>query len=109
MHLDHDQRLTSSGGVSYDLNGWRLGADYLYGSGLRADFANTAHLPQYYSVNLSVGHTFAIPSLGKLDVRLAAINVTDRVYELRDGSGIGVGAPQFGPRRGFYLGIQESF
>jgi len=46
VHLDHDQRLTSSGGVSYDWNGYRIGADYLYGSGLRADFANSAHLPR---------------------------------------------------------------
>jgi outer membrane receptor protein involved in Fe transport len=109
VHLDHDQRLASSGGVSYDWNGTRLGADYLYGSGLRADFANSAHLPQYYSVNLSASRKFDLPSLGKVDVRLAAINVTDRVYELRDGSGIGVGAPQFGPRRGLYLGLQKDF
>jgi len=109
VHLDHDQRLTSSGGVSYDWSGYRVGADYLYGSGLRADFANSAHLPQYYSVNLSVEHKFDLPQVGKLDVRLTAVNVTDRVYELRDGSGIGVGAPQFGPRRGFYLGLQKDF
>jgi len=109
VHLDHDQRLTSSGGVSYDWSGYRIGADYLYGSGLRADFANTAHLPQYYSVNLSVDHKFDLPQMGKLDVRLTAVNVTDRVYELRDGSGIGVGAPQFGPRRGLYLSLQKDF
>lgn len=109
VHLDHDQRLTSSGGVSYDWNGWRVGADYLYGSGLRADFANSAHLPQYYSVNLSLDHAFDIPGAGKIDARLSAINVTDRTYELRDGSGIGVGAPQYGPRRGIYLGLSKSF
>jgi outer membrane receptor protein involved in Fe transport len=109
VHLDHDQRLASSGGASYDWNGTRLGVDYLYGSGLRADFANSAHLPQYYNINLSVSRKFDVPSLGKVDVRLAAINVTDRVYELRDGSGIGVGAPQFGPRRGVYVGIQKDF
>lgn len=109
VHLDHDQRLASSGGVSYDWNGTRLGADYLYGSGLRKDFANSAHLPQYYSINLSVDRHFDLPLLHDVDVRLAAINVTDRKYELRDGSGIGVGAPQFGARRGLYLGIEESF
>jgi len=109
VHLDHDQRLASSGGVSYDWNGTRFGADYLYGSGLRADFANSAHLPQYYQINLSVDHTFKNVGFGDLDVSLAAINVTDRVYELRDGSGIGVGAPQFGPRRGLYVGIRQTF
>jgi len=109
VHLDHDQRLASSGGVSYDWNGTRFGADYLYGSGLRADFANSAHLPQYYSINLSVDHKFSLAAHDDFDVSLAAINVTDRSYELRDGSGIGVGAPQFGPRRGLYVGIRETF
>jgi|GEM_PF-4561306 len=43
VHLDHDQRLTASGGIGYDWHGTRLGADFLYGSGLRTDFANTSH------------------------------------------------------------------
>lgn len=109
VHLDHDQRLASSGGVSYDWNGTRLGADYLYGSGLRRGFANSEHLPAYYSINLSAERKFDLPTLGPLDVRLAAINVSDRTYELRDGSGIGVGAPQFGARRGLYLGLTKDF
>jgi outer membrane receptor protein involved in Fe transport len=109
VHLDHDQRLASSGGVSYDWNGTRLGADYVYGSGLRADFANSAHLPQYYQINLSADHKFPLSQDKSLDVRLAAINVTDRSYLLRDGSGIGVGAPQYGPRRGLYLGLDMAF
>ena len=109
VHLDHDQRLASSGGVSYDWNGTRLGADYIYGSGLRADFANSAHLPQYYQINLSADHKFPLSENKSLDIRLAAINVTDRSYLLRDGSGIGVGAPQFGPRRGLYLGLDMAF
>jgi outer membrane cobalamin receptor len=109
IHLDHDQRLTSSGGVTYNWNGTKLGADFLYGSGLRADFANTAHLPDYYQVNLSANRDFDLPQLGKVNVRLALINVTDKVYELRDGSGVGVGAPQFGPRRGAFVGFTKSF
>ena len=87
----------------------RLSADFLYGSGLRHDSANSAHLPQYYNINLSVDRKFDLPTLGKVDVRVAAINVTDRVYELRDGSGIGVDAPPFGTRRGFYVGLQKDF
>jgi hypothetical protein len=31
------------------------------------------------------------------------------IYELRDGSGIGVGAPQFGQRRGLYGGLTLAF
>ncbi len=37
------------------------------------------------------------------------VNLLDRVYELRDGSGIGVGAPQFGQRRGIYGGLSVDF
>ncbi len=109
VHLDHDQRLAGSGGLSYSWNGTRFGGDFLYGSGLRADFANTAHLPAYYQVNLSVDRDFILPEIGKTNLRLALINITDQVYEIRDGSGIGVGAPQFGPRRGVYVAITKNF
>jgi len=109
VHLDHDQRLTGSGGISYDWNGTQLGANFLYGSGLRSDFANTAHLPQYWQVNLSAARDFDLPTLGKTNIRLALINATDKVYELRDGSGIGVGAPQWGPRASAYLALSKSF
>jgi hypothetical protein len=37
------------------------------------------------------------------------VNALDRTYEIRDGSGIGVGAPQFGPRRGVFLSLQQDF
>jgi outer membrane receptor protein involved in Fe transport len=76
---------------------------------LRKDFANTGHLPQYWQINASVSRDFELPQLGKTNVRLALINVTDKVYEIRDGSGIGVGAPQFGPRRGVYVGLTKEF
>jgi hypothetical protein len=29
------------------------------------------------------------------------------IYELRDGSGIGVFAPQYGPRRGYFLSLSQ--
>lgn len=112
IFLDHDQKLTSSGGVSYALDGaTRLGASYLYGSGLRKDGAvpNGASLPAYFQLNLNVAHDFVIDDFGPLHVQLALINALDRTYELRDGSGIGVGAPQFGPRRGVYLSLQKDF
>ncbi len=109
VHLDHDQRLAGSGGISYNWNGTRIGGDFLYGSGLRAGFANTEHLPQYYQVNLSADRDFNLPEVGKTNVRLALINVTDRIYEIRDGSGIGVGAPQYGPRRGVFVALTKNF
>ena len=108
--LDHAQRLTSSGGASYRLDdGTQLGFDYLYGSGLRAGFANTETLPAYFQLNLSIARSLELPALGVVHARLAVINALDRVYAIRDGSGIGVGAPQYGPRRGYYLGLSKDF
>jgi outer membrane receptor protein involved in Fe transport len=112
IFLDHDQKMSSSGGISYALDDdTRLGADYLYGSGLRKDGAvpNGASLPAYFQLNLSVSHDFHFASIGKLHTQLALINALDRSYELRDGSGIGVGAPQYGPRRGVYVSLQKDF
>ena len=108
--LDHAQRYTSSGGASYRLHdGTTLGFDYLYGTGLRAGFANTETLPAYFQLNLSAARSFDLPGFGVVHARLAVINALDRVYALRDGSGIGVGAPQYGPRRGYYLGLSKDF
>jgi outer membrane receptor protein involved in Fe transport len=112
IFLDHDQKLTSSGGIGYALDdSTRVGADYLFGSGLRKDGAvpNGASLPAYFQLNLNVSHDFAFDRFGKLHTQLALINALDRTYELRDGSGIGVGAPQFGPRRGVFLSVQKDF
>jgi outer membrane receptor protein involved in Fe transport len=111
VHLDHEQRLTASGGVAYRLgDSTTLSGDVLYGSGLRNGFANTEHLPGYTQVNLAAERSFDFGSgFGKISGRLAVLNVFDRVYELRDGSGIGVGAPQFGPRRTFVVGVTKTF
>jgi outer membrane receptor protein involved in Fe transport len=111
VHLDHEQRLSGSAGVSYRFDGGlSASADLLYGSGLRNGFANTEHLPGYASVNAAVAKTFDLGSgLGKLDARLAVVNLFDRSYQLRDGSGIGVGAPQFGLRRSVYVTVGKPF
>ncbi len=112
IFLDHDQQLTSSGGLHYALSDRTgVGADYLFGSGLRKDGAvpNGASLPAYFQLNLHVSHAFAFSRAGRLHAQLAVLNALDRTYELRDGSGIGVGAPQFGPRRGVYLNLQKDF
>jgi outer membrane receptor protein involved in Fe transport len=40
-------------------------------------------------------------------LRFDVVNAFDTTYVIRDGSGIGVFAPQYGPRRGFFLGISQ--
>ena len=111
VHLDHEQRLSASGGVAYRFADSTLfSADLLYGSGLRNGFANTDHLPAYTQVNVAAERGFDLGAgFGRISGRLAVLNVFDRVYGLRDGSGIGVGAPQYGARRTLILGLTKTF
>jgi outer membrane receptor protein involved in Fe transport len=110
-HLDHEQWLSLSAGMAWQLGGGlSASADALMGTGMRNGFANTAHLPGYATLNLALTKPFDLgPTWGKLDARLAIVNAFDRTYQLRDGTGIGVGAPQFGARRTFYVGISKSY
>jgi outer membrane receptor protein involved in Fe transport len=105
---DHSQVLTASAGGSYKWHDTTFTASMIYGSGLRSGFANTDHLPSYTQVNVGVSHDFYIYAPSKpTTLRFDVVNVFDKVYEIRDGSGIGVFAPQFGPRRGFFFGISQ--
>ncbi|MGS0757260.1 TonB-dependent receptor domain-containing protein, partial [Roseateles sp. GG27B] len=111
VHLDHEQSLSASAGAALRLdNGVSLSADALYGSGLRNGYANTDHLPAYLTVNAAVSKSFnGSEGLGKWDARLSVVNLFDHSYALRDGSGIGVGAPQFGLRRTLYASLSKPF
>jgi outer membrane receptor protein involved in Fe transport len=111
VHLDHDQAVTASAGASYRFAPrTALGAAALFGSGLRSGFANSQHLPAYTQINASLQQSFDFGGgVGKVDGRLTLLNAFDRRYELRDGTGIGVGAPQFGPRRSVYASVTKAF
>jgi len=109
IFLDHDQRITASLGGSYTWQDWKGAFDILYGSGLHRGFANIKTVPEYSTVNLSLQRNLKIPKIGLFKIRFDIVNLLDNVYELRDGSGIGVGAPQFGQRRGFYGTVGYDF
>lgn len=113
IYLDHNQTWTASAGASWLWRSTRIGGDLIYGSGLRSTgpdgIPNGNHLPSYVQVNLALSHRFENAPLGPLEVRLDVLNVFDHVYEIRDGTGVGVGAPQFGSRRGVFAGVTQSF
>ena len=113
IFLDHDQRLTSSGHITYTFASHsHIGAQYVFGSGLRTDtdtVPNGAKMPSYFQLNLNAGHDFTGFRQQPLRAQVAIINVLDRRYELHDGGGIGVLAPQWGPRRGIFLTLQQDF
>jgi hypothetical protein len=105
---DDMQLMTGSAGASYRWDGTLVTMSMLYGSGLRSGFANEDSNPPYIVVNAGVSREFQwSPDAKPLTVRFDIVNLFDKIYELRDGSGIGVFAPQFGARRGFYAGISQ--
>jgi outer membrane receptor protein involved in Fe transport len=116
IDLDHEQKVTGSAGASYLWQETRFSADLLFASGLRASLAlpdgsvipNGTHLPYYTQVNTGVSHVFHIAGAGTLTARADVINLFDREYQIRNGTGVGVGAPQYGPRRGYFFGLSKS-
>jgi outer membrane receptor protein involved in Fe transport len=119
IFTDHSQRWTASGGASVTTKN-RLGtlvpsADFLYGDGLRAEdpagiIPNGGKLPSYVQVNFGVAQNFDGPGILKgVSVRCDITNLFDQSYIIRDGSGVGVGAPQYGPRRAIFFGIKKAF
>lgn len=119
IYTDHSQKLTASGGVSYTIHD-QLGtlvptADFVYGSGLRTDdpngiVPNGGALPHYWVFNAGIAQNFAGPgALKGLKIRADVLNLFDNKYQIRSGEGVGVGAPQWGQRRGFFVGITKSF
>jgi outer membrane receptor protein involved in Fe transport len=119
IYTDHDQAWTISGGASYALadgiGQLRTSMDLIFGSGLRASPDNAVEpngekLPSYTQVNLGIAQDIETTgAFAGTTVRFDIVNLFDESYEIRDGTGVGVGAPQFGPRRAFYTGISKSF
>ncbi|RUO98433.1 TonB-dependent receptor [Hyphomicrobium sp.] len=111
IFTDHSQTITASAGFSYMWDGTRLSVDMIYGSGLRTDtgIPNGGTVPAYTQVNLGISHEFDNLFASPTTVRFDVVNVFDEIYEIRDGQGIGVFAPQYGPRRGFFVGVSQKF
>ncbi len=122
--LDHDQRITGSFGASYlwqetPKTSTRFYLDALYGSGLRQDAGeignsgepvpNGGTVPSYYSLSLGAEQDFKIGAKQHIKARLDIVNVTDHIYQLRSGSGVGVNAAQYGERRGFFGSLSYVF
>jgi outer membrane receptor protein involved in Fe transport len=123
INLDHDQTVSGSFGAAYTWNeceksSTRVYVDAIYGSGLRANgggtedgtpagnpIPNGTTVPAYYSVNLGAEQSFKIHEKQILKARIDVVNLTDNSYELRDGSGVGVNAAQYGARLGLFGSI----
>jgi outer membrane receptor protein involved in Fe transport len=122
IYTDHTQLVTGSAGVAYQICGrastpgeqwwdsWcgtKLSTDMIYGSGLRTGDANIGTESPYAQFNVGLSHQFAMPDDKPLTVRFDVVNLFDSIYQIRNGTGIGVFASQYGPRRGYYIGISK--
>jgi outer membrane receptor protein involved in Fe transport len=124
IHLDHEERVSASGGASYMWLGTRFNLDMIFGTGLRDDLQlvapsptlpygisipNGDHTPSYTQWNFGLTHDFRDGAPGPLTARFDVINLFDKIYEIRNGTGIGVFAPQYGARRGLFFGLSQAF
>jgi len=107
IYTDHTQIVTGSAGLSYLWNGTRFSTDMIYGSGLRTGDANIASESPYAQFNAGLSREFAMLDGKPVTVRFDVVNLFDTIYQIRSGTGIGVFAPQFGPRRGYFIGISK--
>jgi outer membrane receptor protein involved in Fe transport len=110
VHLDHDQTYTASLGASYKVRPTTaVDFDSTIGSGLRAGFANLDTVPAYAVVDVGITQELGLFPKDKTALRFTILNLFDTPYELRSGDGIGVGAPQWGMRRGYFAGLTQAF
>jgi len=108
---DHTQLITASVGASYVWLGTRFSLDFIEGSGLRRSVVhpNDSSLPPYQVANVGISRKFNWPAFGPMEARLDVKNLWDERYKIRDGSGLGVFAPQWGVRNGVFAGIRKEF
>jgi outer membrane receptor protein involved in Fe transport len=122
IFTDHNQFVTGSAGASYQfcartltpgelwwnsICGTKVSADMIYGSGLRNGDANISSERPYEQFNVGIARDFWMPDNKPVTLRFDVVNLADEIYQIRDGSGIGVFAAQFGPRRGYFFGISK--
>ena len=107
------QNVTASGGISYRWDSFRVSGDLLFGSGparaAATDIPDGSHLPAYAQINLSAVWRAATIKGRPLDLRVDVINLLDARYRLSDGTGLVSVPVAWGPRRGLFVGIEQSF
>jgi len=108
---DHSQLITASAGLSYLWRETRVSLDMLAGSGLRRTVRhpNDATNPPYQQLDVGIAQRFKLPAIGQMEARFDVINLLGNDYVLRDGTGVGIFAKQFGTPRGFFGGLKKEF
>jgi outer membrane receptor for ferrienterochelin and colicins len=117
IHLDHEERVSASAGASYMWRGTQFSLDSIFGTGLREDWVlpsgfdvpNGQHTGSYTVFNFGLTHDFKLAGSNHLTLRFDIVNLLNKEYFIRSGTGIGVFAAQYGAPRGYFGGLQWSF
>ena len=116
VNTDHSQLMTASAGMSYLWDGTTYSVDIVAGTGVRTTEPNVTDgtfnngtVPSYEQVNFGASHKFDHAPGGPIEIRADLINAFDETYLIRQQSGVGVNAPQYGPRRTFFMGVRKFF
>ena len=108
--LDDNQEFVASSGLTYRVLGVALMVDGSWGSGYPSGFANQSTLKPYLQVNAAIERAVRLPwGGGQIIGRVTVENIFDHAYQLRNGTGVGVFAPAFGPRRTLYFSVTLPF
>ncbi|MBS0150390.1 MAG: TonB-dependent receptor [Nitrospira sp.] len=116
VYCDHQQTLTASGILSYQLfDRTTFTGQVLFASGLRAAEegakTNSSHSPSYTIYNFSISHVIPLPWHGqKFLIGFDIVNALDQKYFINQGEGsIGLGVSHAGMPRSFFFRGQWFF
>jgi outer membrane cobalamin receptor len=105
------QPYSASGGVAFHRGPIRVSSTLLYGSGGKILWQEGAtaptRLPAYAQVDFAILYRVDGFRDRPLDFRFDLINAFDQRYRLGDDGEMGI--PQWGPRRGMFVGIEQNF
>jgi hypothetical protein len=114
--LDHDQRLTITGGINYHPKKWFVELTENYGSGLTNgnpngisfktgifDFNSDAHVKPWVIFNLGAGYTFTLKKGITIQPSIFLNNILDNAYLLK---GAYFSSASFGERRNVILKLE---
>ncbi len=108
IHLDHDQSYTAPAGIAYTFAKAKTRVSTAAGCVPMERYRTATVCPITIRSNehsRETGHRFVAGAEARLDV----INLFDENYEIRNGTGVGAGAPQFGPRHTILAGLTQHF
>ena len=68
-----------------------------------------AKLSAHLTLDLAAVYRLKLIENHPLDLRLDITNLLNRRYALNDGTGLAGGAPEWGARRGVFVGVEQGF